>query len=56
MKNTFTMANLPSITFLDADNFKVSIPCTVYGCYKGRENEDDMEILYLNKEVNNRFT
>ncbi|CAF1043507.1 unnamed protein product [Rotaria magnacalcarata] len=51
MKRTFTNANIPKIIFSTDDLFDPPIVCAVYGCYKGRENEADIDIIYLNNEL-----
>jgi hypothetical protein len=56
MKNTFTTTNISSMILLDDDNFELSISCALYECYRVRENEADTEIIYLNKQVNNKYT
>jgi len=56
MENTFIITNISSMILLDDDNFELSISCAVYKCYRVRENEADTEIIYLNKQVNNKYT
>ncbi|CAF3809750.1 unnamed protein product [Rotaria sp. Silwood1] len=50
MKTTFTNSNLPKI-ILSADVFKdVQHSHAMYGVYKGRQLETDINVIYLNSE------
>ncbi len=56
MKTTFTSSNLPTI-LLSVDVFiDIPVSCATYGCYKGRQKESDIDIIYLNQEVNIKYT
>ncbi|CAF1021810.1 unnamed protein product, partial [Rotaria magnacalcarata] len=51
MKMTFTNANVPTIILSSEEFLDVPITCAIYGSYKGRQRENDVNIIYLNKEL-----
>ncbi|CAF1625366.1 unnamed protein product, partial [Rotaria magnacalcarata] len=51
MKMTFTNANVPTIVLSSEEFLDTPITCAIYGSYKGRQRENDINIIYLNKEL-----
>jgi hypothetical protein len=56
MKRTFTNSNVPKIILSTEAFINGPVSCVMYGLYNGRKKESDIDIIYLNNEVNIKYT